>query len=85
MVAISGRLYQIIPNGTTATVTDVTGGNPQSATALLHWMCQAENYVIWNDGVSLPVFFNGTTTTRSTGTPAPGKTASPLVSLLLKM
>jgi hypothetical protein len=74
MVAISGRLYQITPVGTTATVADVTGANPQSPTALLNWLIQAENYVLWNDGINLPVFFNGTTTTRSNGTPAPSPT-----------
>jgi len=69
MVSISGRLFQITPNPVTlaAPVMEVTGGNPQSATALQCWLWQAENFVIWNDGINLPVFFNGTTTTRSNG------------------
>lgn len=71
MASISGRLYQFTPIGTVATVADVTGGNPQSATALQCWLWQAENYVFWNDGINLPVFFNGTTTARSNGTPVP--------------
>lgn len=69
VASISGRLYQFTPVGTTATVADVTGGNPQSPTALICWLIQAENYVLWNDGINLPVFFNGTTTARSNGTP----------------
>lgn len=71
VVSISGRLYQITPIGIAATVVDVTGGNPQSATALQCWLWQAENYVFWNDGINLPVFFNGTTTARSAGNVPP--------------
>ena len=71
VASISGRLYQFIPIGTTATVADITGTNPQSATALQAWLIQAENYVIWTDGVNLPVFFDGTNTARSNGTPPP--------------
>ncbi len=74
VASIAGRLYQFTPVGTTATVADVTGGNPQSPTALICWLIQAENYVLWNDGINLPVFFNGTTTARSNGTPAPAPT-----------
>lgn len=69
MASISGRLYQVTPNPvtTTATVVDVTGANAQSATAIQCWLIQAENFVFWNDGTNLPVFFNGTTTVRSNG------------------
>lgn len=67
VVSISGRLYQFTPIGTTATVQDVTGTNAQSATALQCWLWQAENYVFWNDGINLPVFFDGTNTARSLG------------------
>jgi hypothetical protein len=74
VASISGRLFQFIPVGTVATVIEVTGGNPQSATATQCWLWQAENYVFWNDGINLPVFFNGTTTARSNGAPAPSPT-----------
>jgi hypothetical protein len=69
IASISGRLFKFTPDPTTkiATVIEVTGGNPQSATALQCWLWQAENYVIWNDGINLPVFFNGTNTARSRG------------------
>jgi hypothetical protein len=69
VVSISGKLYKATPDPVTriAQVVDITGGNAQSATALQCWLWQAENYVIWNDGVSLPVFYDGTNTTRSLG------------------
>lgn len=69
MASITGRLYQFIPNFVTkvATVIDVTGANPQSPTATQCWLFQAENFVIWNDGINLPVFFDGTNTRRSRG------------------
>ncbi len=71
VASIGGRLFKVVPSGATGVVSEITGGNAQSATALQCWLWQAENYVIWNDGVSNPVFYNGTTTTRSNGTPTP--------------
>ncbi len=69
MASISGRLFQFIPIGTTATVTDVTGGNPQDPNVTQAWLWQAENYVFWNDGINPPVFFNGTTLTTARANP----------------
>ena len=37
--------------------------NPASRTQA--WLWQAENYVIWNDGQSVPVFYDGATSRRS--------------------
>jgi hypothetical protein len=71
VASISGRLFQFTPIGTVATVTEVTGVNPQSAVVTQCWLWQAENYVFWNDGINLPVFFNGATTARSNGTTPP--------------
>lgn len=73
IASISGRLFQFTPVGTIAAVKEVTGGNPQSATVLQCWLWQAENYVIWNDGVTPPggVFFDGTNTKRSNGQTPP--------------
>src|SRR6516164_722838 len=73
-VSISGKLYVITPdNAGNGAVVDATGANAQSATAPICWLWQAENFVIWNDGVSGPVFYdvNGGTTVRSDyiGTP----------------
>jgi hypothetical protein len=68
VASISGRLYRI--DQSTGVVLDITGANAQSATATQCWLWQAENYVIWNDGTSLPVFYDGTATVRSNGFPA---------------
>jgi hypothetical protein len=80
MLSISGRLFKVVPNPVTliAVVTDVTGANPQSATALQCWLWQAENYVFWNDGINLPVFYDGTTTTRSRGPTPQGQSFTAL-------
>lgn len=67
VAAIGGRLFQFTISGTTATVIERTGANAQSATAPQEWLWQSEKWVIWNDGINLPVFFNGLTTTRSLG------------------
>jgi hypothetical protein len=67
-VSISGKLYVITPdNAGNSAVVDATGANAQNATAPICWLWQAENFVIWNDGVSGPVFYdvNAGTTTRS--------------------
>lgn len=72
LTAISGRLYKILPDALgNATVTDVTGGFPQSPTAPQNWMWQAEEFMIWNDGINLPVFYDGTITRRSLGQSGP--------------
>lgn len=65
MAAISGNLYQLVIGATSATVADRTGGNPQDATAVQHWMWQSEYFVIWNDGINVPVFFNSTANTTA--------------------
>ncbi len=66
--AISGRLFQFQVSQNTFTVTERTvPGDPNPATTTQAWIWQAENYLIWNDGVSLPVFFDGTTSRRSYG------------------
>ena len=71
MAAISGHLYQFSIAGNIATVTDVTiPGDPNPATVTQAWLWQSENYVIWNDGLSLPVFYNGSTSRRSLGAEA---------------
>jgi hypothetical protein len=71
------------PVGTAANVADITGANPQSAIATQAWLIQAENYVIWNDGINLPVFYNGTTTTRSLGFTNPNPLFTVLTGVIL--
>ena len=62
MVALGGRLFQITPgsqSAATATVTEVTiPGDPNPSTVTQAWMWQAESWLIWTDGSSVPVFFN---------------------------
>lgn len=65
---ISGRLFQFQLTGEGVTVIERTiPGDPNPATTTQVWMWQAENYLIINDGVSLPIFFDGNTTRRSMG------------------
>lgn len=66
--SVGGRLFQFLVVQNTVTVTERTiPGDPNPATATQAWIWQAENYLIVNDGVSLPLFFDGTTTRRSAG------------------
>lgn len=69
VAAIGGRLFQFFPEGTKSTVLDVTIANdPNPITQQQAWLWQSERFVIWNDGASLPVFFDGNTSRRSNGT-----------------
>ncbi len=66
--AISGRLFQFVVLDNTITCIERTiPGDPNPSTTTQSWIWQAENYLIWNDGASLPPFFNGVTTRRSQG------------------
>ncbi len=66
--AISGRLFQFQLIGDGVTVTERTiPGDPQSATATQHWLWQSEIWMIWNDGINLPVFVDPSTSRRSDG------------------
>jgi len=65
---ISGRLFQFQIVGDVVTVTEITiPGDPNPATATQAWLWQAENFVIINDGISLPIFWDGVTSRRSYG------------------
>lgn len=63
--AIAGRLFKFEVSGDTLTVSDITGASPQVATQTQAWLWQSENFLIFNDGVSNPLFYDGTNTTRS--------------------
>jgi hypothetical protein len=59
VVAVSGILYDCVIVGNTVTVTQVSGaGTNQDLVADQHWLFQAEKWIIWNDGINSPVFFN---------------------------
>jgi hypothetical protein len=66
MAAVAGRLYKFLIGATTAQATDETiPGDPNPATNVQAWMWQSEKWVIWNDGVSKPVFFDQTASPTS--------------------
>lgn len=66
--AISGHCFQFQLTGDVVTVIERTiPGDPNPSTTTQAWLWQAENYVIWNDGVSLPVFMDAATSRRSDG------------------
>ena len=68
-LVLNGRFFTLTPSGTTptATVAEIpVPGGPNPATQPQAWLWQAEKWLIWNDGVSNPLFFDGTTLTRST-------------------
>lgn len=66
--AISGRCFQFQFTTDTVTVTERTiPGDPNPATTTQAWLWQSENYIIWNDGISLPVFMDASTSRRSMG------------------
>ena len=65
IAAISGMLFKFEIVANTVTVTRVDGGVTQDSTVLQAWLFQAEKWVIWNDGINNPVFFDGTSCTRS--------------------
>jgi hypothetical protein len=65
---ISGRLFRIDVVNNGMTLSEITIPNdPNPATATQAWLWQSDKYVIVNDGVSLPVFYDGTTSRRSRG------------------
>jgi hypothetical protein len=51
----------------------------QSSTESRHWLWQSEQFLIWNDGVNLPIFWDGLTARRSLGSSIAsiGTTAAP--------
>ncbi len=58
MAATSGNLFQLEIGDSSVRIKQVsTPTTTQSPSAPQHWMWQSELYIIWNDGVSLPVFY----------------------------
>jgi len=92
--AISGRLFQFTPGlDDTAVVTEMTAsavlGGPNPAGPDQAWLWQSEEWTIWNDGVSRPIYTSDTfsnrlgptaylttTTTADFVIPPPGGTAT---------
>lgn len=69
VVLIGGRMFLIVPNATNgATVSEITvpgGGN--AASNLQAWLWQSERWAIANDGISLPILYDGVSARRSLG------------------
>lgn len=69
VASIGGRLFQFFPQGTTCPVLDISvPGDPNPSSPQQAWLWQSERFVIVNDGVSLPIFFDGSFSRRSNGT-----------------
>lgn len=68
IASISGRLFQFTIAANIVTVREITiPGDPNPASGTQAWIWQAENYIIVNDGISLPIFFDGVSSRRSAG------------------
>lgn len=68
MSAVAGRLFQFQVDGPNAHVTEVTTPSlQQSASATQAWVWAAERWTIFNDGINLPLFYDGSTIRRSLG------------------
>jgi hypothetical protein len=64
-VSISGKIFEIIPAYLNAQALNVTpgAGNPVEPNQV--WMFQTERWLVINDGQSIPIFLDGTTSRRS--------------------
>lgn len=66
IMAIAGHLFRFAISGTTAVVTEITiPGDANPSTTPQAWLWQSEKWVIWNDGVSKPIFYDGVSSRRS--------------------
>lgn len=64
--SISGRIYRITPAGNTATVDDITIPNdPNSGIQPQSWLWQSERWVIIQNGLNDPIFYDGISCRRS--------------------
>jgi hypothetical protein len=70
---IGGCQFLATPDSSgNALVQEITiPGDPDSAAQPQAWICQAENFLIFNDGLDLPVFYDGATSRRSLGASQP--------------
>lgn len=69
VMAVGGTLLKVTPDAFGgSTVDDITiPGDPIPTSQFLTWMKQAENYLIVNDGLSLPIYYDGASSRRSLG------------------
>lgn len=66
-VSVSGRIYKIVLGTTFATCEDITpSGDPNMSTLPRVWMCQADTFMVIQDGLDAPFIYDGNTLRRST-------------------
>lgn len=85
MIAVGGRLFKATPNFVISQFQieeiDLTAIGMNDPTVRINWMWQSERWLIWNDGIHLPVFFDGNGVRRSRG-PADPRDPIPLLTTL---
>lgn len=65
---IGGRLFRYVPQITSANVSDISPSGPiNDPTAPLAWLYQGEEFLIVQNLLDLPIFFDGASTRRSAG------------------
>lgn len=65
---IGGRLFRYIPQGATANVQDISpAGDINNPTLPLAWLYQGEEFLIVQNRLDLPIFFDGAGSRRSLG------------------
>lgn len=70
IASIGGNLFRFTPqydvndNPLNAIAVDAQANGlvQDTATAVQHWLQQAERWVVWNDGINLPIFWDGSAT-----------------------
>lgn len=68
IASIGGRLFRYVPQVTSAQVQDISvAGDLNSSVAPQVWMYQGEEFLIVQDGLDDPLFFDGAGTRRSLG------------------
>lgn len=66
-VSISGHIYRIIPGLVEFSVEDLTPpGDPNKSDLPKVWMCQADSFMVIQDGLDAPFLYDGNTLRRST-------------------
>lgn len=65
VLRIGGKLYSLRPDGTAKNIDIPNDPNPDPPLFEQGWLCQAENYLIAQDGQSMPKIFDGSTTRRA--------------------
>lgn len=70
VASIGGRLFRYAIGVSTVAVQDISiAGDLNSPVAPQAWLFQGEDFLIINDGLSYPIFFDGAATRRSAGPP----------------